>query len=175
MSVYVKSTLGTLFATYSGELHLLCHLPTPSVPPSNSHMALYTHGWQFTGWSLSLAFIFKSLQFIVKHKRVVLYLHDQQQVSFVLLAGSLSISLSHRMPMSSASGALADSLAFWLRRNQSGHQLPPKSHYPPHYSPKPPPPPISYISLLTHMTLLCYTYLMDSSSNIHRASIVVSA
>ncbi|GAA6100295.1 glutamate receptor, metabotropic 8b isoform X1 [Tachysurus ichikawai] len=46
------------------------------------------------------------------------------------------------MPMSSASGALADSLAFWLRRNQSDRQLPPKSHYPPclttHQSPPPP-------------------------------------
>lgn len=81
-----------LFATSSGEVNLLHYIPAPSVPPSNSLMDLYTHCWQFAGWSL--AFIFKSLQFIVKAERVLLYLHDQPRVSFVLLAGSLSVSLS---------------------------------------------------------------------------------
>lgn len=77
-----------IFATSSGELNMA----GPSIPPSNSHTDLCTHGWQFTGWSL--AFIFKGLQFIAQAARVLLYLHDQQRVSFVLLAGSLSVSLS---------------------------------------------------------------------------------
>lgn len=133
------------------------------------------HGWQFTGWSL--AFIFKSLQFIVEAERVLLYLHNQHRVSFVLLAGPLSVSLFHRMPMSSASGALADNLAFWLKRNQSGYQLPPKSHYPPCFTTcQSPPPPTSLFSL----TWCCYDIRIwwiqfQTSVNIHTVSIFVLA
>lgn len=139
-----------------------------------AHGSIYTHGWQFTGWYL--AFIFKSLQFIVEAERILLYLHEQQWVSFVLLAGSLSVSLSHRMPMSSASGALADSLAFWLRRNQSGHQLPPTSYYPPGLATRQSPP---HLTSIFSLTWCCYVIRIWSiqvwtSTNNHTASFLIS-
>lgn len=146
--MYVKSTLGTSYLQHLQESSTGFHdMPPPSIPTSNSQTDLCTHGWWFTGWSL--AFIFKSLQFIVEAERVPLYLHDQQWVSFVLLAGSRSVSLSHRMPMSSASRALTESLAFWLRRNQSGRHLPPKSHYPPCLTAHQSPPPATSLFSLT--------------------------
>lgn len=114
-----------IFATSSGELNMA----GPSIPPSNSHTDLCT---QLTVHRLISGIYIQRLA-IYSPGCESTAVPARPAASVICIAGRLSerLSLSHRMPMSSASGALADSLAFWLRRNQSDRQLLPKSHYPP--------------------------------------------
>lgn len=157
--------------------HSQLNMPGPSILLSNSHTDLYTHGWEFTRWSL--AFIFKGLKFIAEAARELLYLHEEQRVSFVLLAGSLNVSLSL--------APNADELSLWGSGRQPGLLAEEKSIRPsiaskeplstlPHYSPESP---TSYISLFSRTWCCCVILIwwiqVGTSTNIHPMNIFVLA